>query len=377
MEGQVSEPVCDLAPEAAKATVDRLSYPSILSGAIPSLNGWRAVCIFLVLLDHTRWTTGGSDWKTAGLGGLGVRFFFIISGLLITTLMLREAKRNGSVNVPGFFKRRALRILPVYYAFLLVILILQLATPYQLPVREWIHALTFTKNYSGDEWTTGHLWSLAVEQQFYLFWPFAFRFLDPIGSPARALKWLALPLVLCPVLYGAGLAFGIQGPLDWRSFLINADSLAIGCAAAIILWHGGDRVGRLVQGRMHLLLLMGVLLVSLPFWLHPRGLLFPLSFALPSLQNLGLVFLLLNSIGTSIHAPLRFLEWRWVSVLGVVSYSLYIWQSLFCTRPEDVGASPSWWNSTPSWMLAALLAAIASYYLIERPFLNLKKRRAH
>lgn len=362
---------------AIGSTFMPLAYTSILKGVVPSLNGWRAVCILLVLLDHNRWAVGGAWWKTAGLGGLGVRFFFIISGFLITTLMLRETRKEGEIDVKAFFRRRCLRIMPVYYTFLLAVLILQLASPFHLSGREWIHALTFTKNYAGDEWTTGHLWSLAVEQQFYLLWPFAFRLLKPNQSPSRALKWLAIPLALGPIFYASSIAFNLETVLGWRSFPINADSLAIGCATAIALWHYGDKVGSFVQNRMHVLLVAGLLLVSLPLLPLPRTLPFPIVLVFPSLQNVGLLILLLVSVGSVICLPLRFLEWRWISFLGVISYSLYIWQSLFCTNPEVLGASPAWWNSSLSWMLAALLAAVASYFLIERPFLSMKKRKSH
>src|SRR5688500_368008 len=103
-------------------------FPSLAKGKIPALNGWRAVCILLVLLHHSKWVSGGPDWYVTGLGGLGVRFFFVISGFLITLLMLREEKDTGKLDVGAFFKRRSLRILPIYYVFLGVVLILQLTT---------------------------------------------------------------------------------------------------------------------------------------------------------------------------------------------------------------------------------------------------------
>jgi peptidoglycan/LPS O-acetylase OafA/YrhL len=124
------------------------------------------------------------------------------------------------------------------------------------------------------------------------------------------------------------------------------------------------------------LLAAGIIFSTLPLWIHPSGYLFPISFIFPALQNIGLVLLLLISVGAKVIEPLRCLEWRWVSFVGTTSYSLYIWQSLFCTRPEILGVSPSWWNSAPWWMLAALLAAVASYYFIEKPFLKAKKRQS-
>ncbi|WP_265594652.1 acyltransferase [Haloferula sp. BvORR071] len=350
----------------------------MFGGKIPALNGWRAVCILLVLLHHSKWVPGGPDFFVTGFGGLGVRFFFVISGFLITVLMLREVAGLGHLEVLSFFKRRCLRILPVYYAFLLVVLLLQLWTPYELSTQEWIGNLTFTKNYFGSDWTTGHLWSLGVEQQFYLLWPFAFRALNPSVAPRRTLAWLALPMLLCPLLWAIGSVAGIQGPLGLGSFLINADSLATGCALAVLLWHWGDKVSGWLATKPALLLAAGALVVAAPLWLSPtlRGVLFALTFSFPTLQNLGLALLLALSIQAGRSRLLAWLDWSWITFIGTVSYSLYIWQQIFCTKPGTFGASTAWWNSFPTWVLAAFLAAIVSYYLVERPFLRMKRRHS-
>ncbi|QJE96967.1 acyltransferase family protein [Luteolibacter luteus] len=351
-------------------------FPSLQGGKIPALNGWRAVCISLVLLHHSKWVPGGPDFNITGFGGLGVRFFFVISGFLITVLMLREVATKGHLEVGAFFKRRCLRILPVYYAFLAAVFLLQLGTPYELSLQEWIGNLTFTKNYFGSDWTTGHLWSLAVEQQFYLLWPFAFRALAPLASPRRALAWLSLPMLLCPVLWAIGSITGIKGPLNLGSFFINADALATGCALAVLLWHWGDKVSAWFARKSVFLLMAGTFAVAASLWLAPqlRGVLFALTFTFPTLQNLGLALLLALSIQAGRSRLLAWLDWSWIAFIGTVSYSLYMWQQIFCTKPEVFGASPAWWNSFPLWVVAAFLAALASYYLVERPFLRMKRR---
>ena len=353
-------------------------FPSLAKGKIPALNGWRAVCILLVLLHHSKWVPGGPDWYVSGLGGLGVRFFFVISGFLITLLMLREEKETGRLDVGAFFKRRSLRILPVYYVFLSVVLILQLTTPYELSNEEWLGNLTFTRNYFGSDWTTGHLWSLAVEQQFYLLWPFAFRALTPIKTPRRALAWLAVPLVLCPVLWLAGSLARVQGVLGLGSFFLNADALAAGCVLAIALWHWGDRIDRFLSRRTNLLTLAAAVLALAPVWIAPllRSYLFAFTFTFPTLQCLAMVLLIATSIRANRSLAMQWLDWRGVAFIGTISYSLYMWQQIFCTKPEVFGAKASWWNSFPLWTMAAFLAALVSYYAVERPFLALKKSKA-
>src|SRR5215218_6546752 len=131
---------------------------------IPTLDGWRAIAISMVLWCHV------SKSELAAYGGLGVDIFFGLSGLLITTLLLEEARSTGSMQLGQFYIRRAFRILPAYLLFLV---------GYTL-IRGWrsaweaISCLLFFRNYASDAVTdTGslHLWSLAVEEHFYLIWP--------------------------------------------------------------------------------------------------------------------------------------------------------------------------------------------------------------
>src|ERR1035437_3942506 len=109
-------------------------FPAL--GRFPSLDGWRALSILLVLGAHCKATAGfpprlGPVCYWIFDGDLGVRFFFVISGFLITWLIMAENERNGRVNLWHFYARRALRILPVYFAFLCTLLALQLFTPYE------------------------------------------------------------------------------------------------------------------------------------------------------------------------------------------------------------------------------------------------------
>jgi peptidoglycan/LPS O-acetylase OafA/YrhL len=171
-------------------------------------------------------------------GDLGVRTFFVISGLLITWLMLREQSQTGQVNLRNFYARRALRILPVYAAFLLVVAALQWLTPFHQSTGQWVANLTFTTgllSWGGvGSWTTGHLWSLAVEEQFYVIWPVLFTGL------ALALKWgrsfllLGVPIAAAPLCRAAeksGVAPEGLAPLfSPYTFATNFDAIAIGCA---------------------------------------------------------------------------------------------------------------------------------------------------
>ncbi|MBV8072845.1 MAG: acyltransferase, partial [Acidobacteriaceae bacterium] len=146
---------------------------------IPTLDGWRAVAIGMVIAYHASMVPFGtveayrSSWAyLLRFGHIGVALFFGISGFLITTLLLREEARNGRISLSKFYIRRCFRILPAYYALLGSITILGLITSRA----ELMSSLCFVRNYihegaGGGSYVTGHLWSLAVEEHFYLLWP--------------------------------------------------------------------------------------------------------------------------------------------------------------------------------------------------------------
>lgn len=171
------------------------------SSRLPSLDGWRAVSIAIVLAAHSSYLAGfpaGLKFEVGVLtdaGDLGVRFFFVISGFLITWLLLGEhaASSGRGISLKSFYIRRVLRIFPVYFFFLAVVLCLQMVTPFSQDTRTWLGNLTFSTNFFGDGRLTGHLWSLAIEEQFYLLWPGTFLLFGLAANPRRAFGILAVP----------------------------------------------------------------------------------------------------------------------------------------------------------------------------------------
>jgi len=140
---------------------------------IPSLDGVRAISITLVVMCHL------ANWKHISLpfptiyGSLGVRIFFVLSGFLITKLLLREHERTETISLRDFYIRRAYRIFPAAAVYLLVITII-----YWHQLRWYsiaASALYVMNMQSYPPWMLGHLWSLSIEEQFYLLWPFALK----------------------------------------------------------------------------------------------------------------------------------------------------------------------------------------------------------
>ena len=316
-------------------------------------------------------------------GGVGVLCFFVISGFLITWLMLVENDRLGRISLKHFYIRRALRILPVFYTFLLTVAALQYFTLYSQSWVEWIGNLTFTQNFIGSPYTTGHLWSLSVEEQFYLLWPVTLVCLIKCGANSRQLLcFLALPILAAPFCRAMGyhqfpaiLARFLRG----RSFFSYFDLLAVGCACAVYLANV-RRTGvqtNIFHTHRRTILVAGLALVLIPYVLdniNDSHLILRILrvTVIPSFEALGFALLMLQSVFLPDWGIYRVLNWRWVCQIGVLSYSIYIWQQIFCTEPEKFGLGRVWWMSFPGWLVPVFAVSFISYYGLERPILKLR-----
>lgn len=380
-------PVSSLTHEASCTPVRKQD----VTERLPSLDGWRAVSILLVLGAHT---VHLPDFPPAGEalirrffdGHLGVRFFFVISGFLITWLMLREERETGEVHLRKFYTRRAIRILPVYLVFLGVLALLQAFTSFEQSPAAWLGNLTFTTNYFNDGRGSHHLWSLAVEEQFYLLWPACFVFCRPhertgLGLTIVGVACLAAFFTRYAWSHPFSGSFITRALFQEKSFLNNADSLAIGCMAAVSLARWPSLMRRLVLHRPMLVMAIGVSLVVIPSRLKALSLLPPdlqqwaafVDFmAGRTIQSFGFVLLMLQSVQAPRFGPYRLLNGWGLPSLGVLSYSIYIWQQPFCTDPAAFDLSQPWWSSYRLWILPALLSAAISYHALERPLLRLR-----
>ena len=355
---------------------------------LPSLDGWRAVSIALVLVAHCTFTAGfpaalvpGIKWLQ--LGSLGVQFFFVISGFLITWLLLQEQTRHGDISLNHFYLRRALRILPVYFFYLFVVGCL---TCFVQTPADWLANVTFTTNYFQIPGPTAHFWSLGVEEQFYLLWPGLLVLLlnrQKNGGRANLLKFLLVPLVAVPLIRIIECKHWYpHQPEAWHhlfatgSFFMRSDSLAYGCLAAILFANRRKDLERFFEKHPRVIAWGGAGLVLAPVALKLAHL--PARFqnaGFESLQAIGFSLLLLQSVLYPSRGFYRVLNWKWVKHVGVLSYSIYIWQQMFCGTSESVfGIKDAWWTNFPVWLITALLAAHASYYLLEKPLLGLRAR---
>jgi peptidoglycan/LPS O-acetylase OafA/YrhL len=317
---------------------------------IPSLDGLRAISIALVILGHL------AKWKHAPVevigsyATLGVHIFFVLSGYLITNLLLREYGRSSTISLRDFYIRRAYRIFPAAFVFLAVVIVL-----YWHQMR-WYHvaaAVFYIANMDVSRpWIFGHLSSLSIEEQFYLLWPFAVRKWHRHKTAILLCVFFFTP-VFRTVLYVFKVQNGLAGSLP-----VHADQLAIGCLLAVFSL-------RLPKIRGSMALLMLVIVILTPWF--PATSAARTSFMLFVVRpvlHVALAGLVLHVI----QVPYRVLNCVPIAWLGKISYSVYLWQELFCSNAAlHLGYSL---------ILPTLACACLSYYLVEQPMLRLREKRA-
>jgi len=338
---------------------------------LPSLYGLRAVSIVIVILAHiTRFSIPTNQDVMLRIpifnGQFGVTVFFLISGFLITSLLLQEEERAGSISLKDFYIRRVLRIFPAYYFLLLVCFVLQLLGYLSISSAAWITSLTYTKYLNPRaEFYTGHAWSLSIEENFYLFWPFILMLGDKIRKEATVYLIFVVPIVRLYVHFY---------PVEWindLSIFTRIDSIAMGCFLAL---YKKELLAKLKPHWNSFFYGSLILLFLLP-WLEyastntPLSLFFILFGGVSGTIASGLIAIILLY---SVYGPrgnwYRMLNTKAFNYIGVLSYSLYLWQQLFVLK------RPWWVTHFPQNIFMIFLTAMFSYYVIERPFLRLKSK---
>ncbi len=350
-----------------------------LKGYIPTLDGWRAVAIIAVMASHAGHSYSAplgrdSFFDRIASGTHGVNLFFAISGLLITSRLLEEWDRAGHVSLKRFYIRRAFRILPPALLYLACVALLGVIGLLPVVREEFVAATLFFRNYlpailgpNGAGFFTSHYWSLAVEEHFYLFWPSLLLF----AGRKRALPVAIVVAVLVAVwrhveawreimLYNA-----IQPNYFVRSDT-RIDSIMWGVVAALALSRPDVRAA--IERYLSTIVLLA--LVALygaivyrygtrpTFW---EAMIVPVIVAATVLRPRSM-------LGRVLEHPVL----RWI---GRLSYSLYLWEFFFVYY-RDVPITLGVWQTFPVNLIAAVVCAAASYYLVERPLVKLGHRIA-
>ncbi len=335
------------------------------------MDGLRALAVLLVLFGHVsirnRLGPGGtvSDLM-AETGLLGVSLFFVISGFIITRLLIREIEQTGRIYLVRFYARRIVRLWPALWVMVMVTVLLTAVGALQAHVKDVAAALLFVTDYTPGPNSEAlfHTWSLGVEEQFYLIWPPVLLALGLMrGRRVVAGAILAAPIirVACYFLIPA-----------WRDhsfwqFHNRYDLPAVGCLLALC-WDD-ERLQRLVRVWAYPLVAGGVAALAatevVAADLTTDGFQLLVGY---TVQAAALAAIIAGGIAAADRGLGRFLNSRLLVHIGLTSYSLYLWQQMFLVTPFGP------FTFVPLAVLATFLCAELSWRLLERPFESVRRR---
>ena len=335
---------------------------------IPSLDGMRAVSILLVIVAHS--SRNFSRWVPLPLSTYllfahtGVSVFFVISGFLITSLLLKELDATGDIGLKRFYLRRAFRIFPPFYLYLAVIFALVLAGVWHTSLRPFLFAASYTSDYylgpDGGFAGLQHIWSLSVEEQFYLLWPATLL----LAGKRRAIGLSITLILISPfsrVVTYFVLAPDHRAMVD-RMFHSSIDTIMFGCLLALVLQN--DRFQRLLRICLSPWTFAGAVLFL--FLLDPiidlRFRAYRLLIGM-TLEGISICLITLYVVKRCETVAGRLLNTSALRHIGVISYSLYLWQSILLTEASQY---------FPFNLLAVLACAELSYWAVERPSRQLR-----
>jgi peptidoglycan/LPS O-acetylase OafA/YrhL len=346
---------------------------------IPSLDGIRAISFLIVFLGH------------AGLRGIipsyfGLSVFFFLSGYLITTLMRLEFDRTGDISFKQFYVRRALRILPPFYLILLVAYgfsALGVWHGAELTSTAVLAQVFHLTNYyiirhgwwEGLAPGTWVYWSLAVEEHFYVAFPFLYLWMRRKSRSEREQAWLLLGICAVVLVWRCVLVFALDAARD-RTYVASdtrIDSILAGCLLAV--WCNPVLSQNAPSDRVlkRYWLPLGFLAVAVSLVIRTPAFEQTLRY---TLQSFGLLPFFLAAIRWHEHGVFRLLNQRVLKYLGLLSYSMYLLHTSTLWAIEQ-------WTPFPEWLRAAVglsfLVVVATliHRFVEKPISRLRRRFAH
>lgn len=356
--------------EAAAEKTEALPY-------MPQLDAVRAFAVFAVMTCHLY-----PSPYTSQAGGQGVTLFFVLSGFLITGILLKcrtyvARGQSRLFTLRQFYVRRFLRIFPLYYFVLAVLWIIHDPTIRAHPVWHLAYLSNVLESIQAahlyfPQSSVGHFWSLAVEEQFYLVWPWVVLFL-----PRRALIWAVTGLIFCASAFRL-IAFSLKIPpvavVHLPMFWL--DALGLGALLALVVDPSFGLRRHLARARFFALLI-GIACLGLAFYLTSAERHFTLR---ETLRPLGysLTFVwLVSSAADGFKGPVgRLMSWKPLLWIGAISYGIYVFHFIIRSYSMSLSKLPT----IPSPLLRALalsavsiLVAAVSFYAYERPLNRLRR----
>lgn len=345
-----------------------------------TFDGLRFISFLLVFLHHSPHSESGFIAFFTKSGGVGVSFFFVLSGFLITYILLTEKMATDKIALGKFFIRRILRIWPLFYGMILfafltpcILDFLEISYSNEGYTPDWGLSLLFLENYK-MMWTEtlpnvsplGVMWSLCIEEHFYIIWGLAFYVL-PIG---RIPVLIVVSLIGGAVCRGVYDVFGIQ-TLDVFS---NIDSFAFGAIPAYLFLFHQDLFKKI--GKIPVVLKVGFFILGLLLAFALPGLEAGwLQIAAPTIYGIAFSGIILFTLTET--NPLRIKD-RWlISKLGIYTYGLYLFHTIVINFLLQISSKipfeVNYFMTGIAALLLTILISIASYHLFEKRFLKLKK----
>jgi peptidoglycan/LPS O-acetylase OafA/YrhL len=345
---------------------------NLAASNIPSLDGLRAISVVLVILVHLR-VPYIPDIH-------GVLTFFVLSGFLITWLLLKESGRRGAVSIKDFYARRALRIFPAFYAFWFIHLGLYFASRGVPTHRVWFDYLTaffyvsdYRLAFTHVRPVLSHTWSLSVEEQFYLIWPWIFVLFQ---HDLRKLTRILVGIIAAVYAYRIVLFFVFHVGDDrlHSTFDGRADHLFIGCLLAVLLKRGVlNNVWSTITSRVGApILTLAALVASIA--LNER---FHYQYKYLvgfSIDPLLIALFLVQVVALGDAWLWRWLNWPIIRYVGRVSYPMYLYHGLANDLALRAFRGRTLWLIAPAAIVIGIVFASTSYFVVEKPFLRLKSK---
>ena len=349
---------------------------------IKSLDGIRGIAILMVLLGHSvgslpAFIQTSFIYQVISNGHTGVLIFFVISGYLITKLLISERERNGDISIKNFYLRRFFRIFPILYIYVGTVVILKntVAPALFSDYKSVLFALLYFWNYkhlivgtsyhesNPGYWYFGHLWSLSMEEQFYLLFPLAFKKIN-----INLLKKLIIITVAIMPVVRVMTYFFMPNSRGQIGMMLHTggDSILVGCLFAILEKSNAfiAYMYRLWNTRIVVILCFLFVFVIDLFLTHTFAGAYAITVGM-TINNFVIAFLLLWCVYTS-SAVSTFLNSKILKQIGLISYSLYIWQQLVLGSTYRI--------SFPLNVAMVFSIGFISYYFVEKPILKLKNR---
>lgn len=345
--------------------------PEILNNRhLPSLDGFRGISIMIVVISHLVLYTKNYALATIFNGTLGVHVFFVISGFLITTLLLKERIEHNGIQLRNFYIRRFLRIFPVAYLFIACIIGLNIIFGLHVSMLEIIGSVFYLMNFSyfrqNGSWYTEHYWSLSIEEQFYLLFPFILK---------KSIKTYLLVMLTLAVIVPLTLFFlfllHINNPIlaIVLKYLLKFNGIAVGSVFSFLLFKNKIPVKNLAKYKLYL----NLVLIPVIFMVKVN----PNYSVYTALENafvaILIAIIIVSNLVYSKGITYRFLNSRILINLGILSYSIYIWQQLF-TREVPWSGKFLFSDSMLLNMVLLLGVSYLSYHYYEKKFLKLKDK---